>query len=98
MAHKIRSTPSAAEEFLALRAFDRTRLRDAISEQLVHEPTTPTKHRKCLKTNPIASWELRVGDWRVLYDVNDDLGEVTIMAIGRKVHDKLIIRGAEYNL
>jgi mRNA-degrading endonuclease RelE of RelBE toxin-antitoxin system len=98
MTYHIRSTPSADEEFLALRAFDQARLRDAMVSQLRHEPTVPTRHRKRLRTNPIATWELRVGDWRVLYDVEEDVHEVKIMAIGRKFHDRLIIRGQEFEL
>jgi mRNA-degrading endonuclease RelE of RelBE toxin-antitoxin system len=98
MAYHIRTVPSAAEDFLALRAFDRANLRDAIAAQLCYEPTVPTRHRKKLQTNPIATWELRVGDWRVLYDVDENLGEVKIVAIGRKIRDKLIIRGEEHEL
>ena len=98
MPYHIRSAPSAAEDFYAIRAFDRARLRDAIASQLRYEPTVPTRHRKKLQTNPIATWELRVGDWRVLYDVEEDSADIIIMAIGRKVHDKLIIRGQEYEL
>ena len=98
MPYRIRVVPSAAEDFLALRAYDRARLRGAIAGQLRHEPTVPTRHRKKLQANPIATWELRVGDWRVLYDVRDDLSEVQIMAIGRKIHDKLVIRGQEFEL
>jgi mRNA-degrading endonuclease RelE of RelBE toxin-antitoxin system len=98
MPYHIRSAPAAAEDFYTIRAFDQARLRDAIASQLCHEPTVPTRHRKKLQSNPIATWELRVGDWRVLYDVEEDMGEVKIMAIGRKVHNKLIIREQEYEL
>ena len=98
IAYQLRVTPSASEDFLALRAYDQARLRDAIAAQLTYEPTTATKHRKRLRTNPIATWELRVGNWRVMYEVDDALGEVVIMAIGRKIHDTLVIRGEEHDL
>jgi mRNA-degrading endonuclease RelE of RelBE toxin-antitoxin system len=51
-------------------------LLDSIEEQLVHEPETATRNRKLLEnlTPPWHSmepiWELRVGEYRVFYDVS----------------------------
>ncbi len=90
--------PSAEADFDFLRGYDRSRLRDAIAAQLVHEPTKLTRHRKLLAINPVATWELRVGDLRILYDVDDAARVVLITAIGRKVHDKLVIRGEVLDL
>jgi mRNA-degrading endonuclease RelE of RelBE toxin-antitoxin system len=43
---------------------------------LEHEAETPTRNRKRLRQPiagiPGASWELRVGDYRVLYEVRKD--------------------------
>ncbi len=43
------------------------KLLSAIEVQLVHEPLTETRNRKLLRPNPIAPWELRVGDLRAFY-------------------------------
>lgn len=100
MAYQIRVTREAEEDFASLPAFHRSRLRDAIAIQLEHEPAVPTRNRKLLAMNPYASWELRVGDWRVLYDVDDSEEErtVTIVAFGRKVGNKFVVRGQEWEL
>ncbi len=79
-----------AEDLSALRAFDRTRLLDRIEEQLRHEPARQTRNKKLLPgLKPpwdavLPVWELRVGEYRVFYDVEDAERRVTIRAIRRK--------------
>lgn len=78
MAFVIKVVPSAMKELEGIRVFDRRRIVQAIEEQLAHEPTATTKNRKLLPEleppfdcePPI--WELRVGDYRVFYDVDED--------------------------
>jgi mRNA-degrading endonuclease RelE of RelBE toxin-antitoxin system len=41
---------------------------------------------------------MRVGAFRVFYDVDEDEREVTIKAVGEKEHNRLRIRGKEYEL
>ena len=72
---------------------------DEIDQQLPHEPTVETQNRKPLRPNPLASWELRIGDLRVYYDVTEDPEpEVTIAAIGAKVRNRVYIEGELYDL
>ena len=33
-------------------------------------PTTETRNRKRLRPNELAEWEVRIGDFRVFYDVD----------------------------
>ena len=64
---------------------------DAIGEQLAHEPDTSTKNRKLLENlippwqgvTPI--WELRVGEYRVFYDVSLAQSVVYARAVRRKM-------------
>ena len=52
----------------------------------------PTRKRKLLRPNPIAPWELRVGDARVFYAVTEEPEAlVTIAAVGIKRHNELWI-------
>jgi hypothetical protein len=44
---------------------------------------------------PLAPWELRVGDFRVFYDVILEKATVVVVAVGQKVHNKLFIGGEE---
>jgi mRNA-degrading endonuclease RelE of RelBE toxin-antitoxin system len=50
-----------------------------------------------LTANPLAPWELRVGDHRVFYEVEGDTA-VTILAVGIKDHNDLFIRGRKVEL
>jgi mRNA-degrading endonuclease RelE of RelBE toxin-antitoxin system len=65
---------------------------------LSHQPDQVTNHRKPLEENELAPWELRVGDFRVFYDVNIDDQVVEIVAVGQKVHNRLRIGGEEIEL
>ena len=65
---------------------------DQVDEQLVHQPMLPTRKRKVLRPNPIAPWELRLGDIRVFYEVQEEPAlMVVIKAIGTKRHNDLWI-------
>ncbi len=45
-----------------------------------------------MRPNPIAPWELRIGNLRVYYDVEEEpQPRVTILAIGVKVRNKVRI-------
>ena len=58
--------------------------------ELTHEPAAPSRQRKCLvdltpsfeHEPPI--WELRVGNVRVFYDVNETDRRVHVRAVRRK--------------
>lgn len=97
MTYQIEFSVDAERHLKAFTAHDRSTLLDKIDEQLSHEPNVPTRRRKLLRANPLATWELRVGNFRVFYEVGDDQ-IVIIIAIGQKQHNKLIIDGKEYQL
>lgn len=81
-----------------LRARERTAVLDAVERQLLHEPDLPTRHRKPLRANPLATWRLRVGDLRVYYDVERSSGQVVIKAVGLKVRERVYVGGKEIKL
>lgn len=88
-----------AERHLAqMRVHDRRVVLHAIESQLDHEPSVPSRNRMQLRRNPLASWELRAGDFRVFYNVDVPQSHVIIVAIGRKRHNVLTIDGKEYAL
>ena len=74
------------------------RILDAIAQQLPNEPLTATRHRKPLRPNDLSAWELRVGTYRIFYDVEEERATVRVKAIGWKEHNRLFIRGKEYLL
>ena len=83
----------------ALTARQRKWLLDVIEQQLIHEPTKETRNRKPMlpdKPHFVAPWELRVGEMRVYYDVEDEPRTVVaIRAVGIKVRDRILIGGKE---
>ena len=69
-----------------------------MDEQLIHEPTRETRNRKEMLPNDIASWELRIGDVRVYYDVLEDDQTVMVAAVGIKRGNRVFIGGIERQL
>ena len=52
-----------------------------------------------MRPNPIAPWELRLGDLRVYYDVEDDPEpKVLIRAVGLKERNRVLIGNEEIEL
>ncbi len=78
---------------------DRTTVLAAINRQLRNQPLKEARHRKPLRPNPIAPWELRVGPLRVFYEVaGTESGMVRILAVAWKRRNTLIIGGKEIRL
>lgn len=79
-----------ADELQRLRARDRALVVDRIKEQLRYEPSKPTRVKKLihgLKAPWLVGrqiWQLRVGQYRVFYDADENLLQVTVRAIRRK--------------
>ncbi len=91
-------TDSAVADLRFLKKAAQNVVLDAIEQQLATEPLTPTRNRKPLRPNDLSAWEARVGVHRVFYDVDEANRTVTIKAVGRKDHNRLFIRGKEYQL
>ena len=100
MSFDIDYTRTAANHVRSYRKYEQQIILDAADEQLQYEPTTETKKRKRLGENPLSTWELRVGKYRVFYDVipEGEFGIVRIKAVGHKVHNKLYIADKEFEL
>jgi mRNA interferase RelE/StbE len=95
---EIRISEDAERHLKACSARHQRILLQAIEEQLSHQPTVSTRNRKQLRANPVATWELRVQEFRVLYNVDEAIVTVFIVAIAVKDGSKLIIEGEEYTL
>lgn len=80
---------SVTEDHLrALTARQRVTVFDAVDKQLAQQPTTETRNRKPMRPNPLAPWELRIGNLRVYYDVGEEPRSVVyILAVGIKEHN-----------
>lgn len=94
----IKFTLNALEHLRGFKKFEQKVIGEAIKDQLKNEPLTETRNRKLLRPNPLSRWELRVGEFRVFYDVVEDSQVVQIKAMGYKEHNKLFIHGREFEL
>lgn len=91
-------TQSALDDLSNFRKYEQTLIVDQIEIQLSYEPTFQTRNRKPLDESTLAEWELRIGGYRVFYDVNPTEASVKIKAIGYKEHGTFYLRGKEYDL
>jgi mRNA-degrading endonuclease RelE of RelBE toxin-antitoxin system len=79
-----------AEDLARLTAYRRKAILDAIEKRLQHEPHVETRHRKRLPAlvppwehvPPV--WELRIGEYRVFYDIQEAEETVKIRAVRHK--------------
>ena len=62
MSFVLEFSPDARDQLTSMRKRDQQIVVDAVAAQLTYEPDQPTRHRKPLEENPVAPWELRVGD------------------------------------
>jgi mRNA-degrading endonuclease RelE of RelBE toxin-antitoxin system len=95
---RIAFTPEALDDLRLLRKFDQEQVLTAIEAQLPYQATQETRNRKRLRPNQLAEWELRVGEFRVFYDVDAQAAVVKIEAIGWNRGNRLCLHGQEYQL
>jgi len=98
MPYEIILEPDAVDHLRSFSARDRATVLDEVEEQLTYEPEVETRHRKRLRPNPLAPWELCIGNLRVFYDVYEEPAGVRVVAVGRKRGNTLIIAGQEISL
>lgn len=95
MAFRITITADAESQLRSLPARDRRTLEAAILARLQDRPTTLTRAIKRLRPNPLAEFEFRAADLRILYNVEGE--EVVVLVVGRKVGNRLIVEGKEFH-
>lgn len=86
-------TDTAEEDLAYYRAFERRTIVNEILSRLTYEPEVETIGKKNLRKNPIAKWELKIGKYRVFYEIDNEELFVSIISIGHKEHNVLYIRG-----
>ena len=96
--YRIAFTPEAVGDLDDIRVQDARRIIAEIETQLIGEPATPTRSRKRLRPNRLAEWELRIGDFRVFYDVLATDVVVRVVAVGHKAGNQLFVHGERYDL
>jgi mRNA-degrading endonuclease RelE of RelBE toxin-antitoxin system len=94
LAYVIEYSPEAEDHLRRLTTRQQRSVVDTVDRQLANQPTVETRNRKPMRLNPVAPWELRIGNLRVYYEVSDEpQPTVTVLAIGVKERDRLRIGG-----
>lgn len=96
--YEIEFTPEALEDLKSLKKFEQKEVIEGIESQLRYEPTVETRNRKKLRPNEVAERELRIGKFRVFYNVDEGVRIVSIEAVGFKIGNLLFIRGKKREL
>ncbi len=78
-------------------------IRQTTEEQLTHEPDVETRNRKPVRPPAAfqAEWEIRFGpknQFRVFYQIDYEIREVRIVAVGVKYRNRLLVGGEEVTL
>jgi mRNA-degrading endonuclease RelE of RelBE toxin-antitoxin system len=96
--YRILFTPSADEDLSWFPKPEQRLIIDGVIEQLTHEPLTVTQNRKPMRPNLLAPRCLRLREYRVYYDVDEEASLITVRAIGYKNRNLLFIRGKEFQI
>jgi mRNA-degrading endonuclease RelE of RelBE toxin-antitoxin system len=99
LAYRIEYSPSAEEHLRRLTARQQATVLDTVEQQLTHQPMVETRNRKPMRPNPVAPWELRIGELRVYYDVEEGREAVVhVRAVGVKRRNQVRIGGEVIDL
>jgi mRNA-degrading endonuclease RelE of RelBE toxin-antitoxin system len=92
LTYRIEYSPDVEDHLGSLTARQQRIVLDSVDEQLVFQPTVETRNRKPMRPNPLAPWELRIGNLRVYYDVQlEPEAVVFIRAVGIKQRNRVRI-------
>lgn len=89
--------PNANEDLSYYPIREQRIILEAIERFLEADADTPGKRRKRLRPNLLAPWELRIGNYRIFYEIKPK-ALVRILAIGQKQHNDLFIRGKKIEI
>jgi mRNA-degrading endonuclease RelE of RelBE toxin-antitoxin system len=90
MPFSIEFSELALDELRSIKPYYRQQILDAIEEQLLHEPSVETRNRKQLRDIEtdfpieLPLWQLKVGSYRVFYDLDESERLVVVRAIREK--------------
>ena len=92
MKYRIEYSPEVENHLRALKRGQQVVVLDSIDKHLSHQPSVETRNRKPMRPNPLAPWELRIGNLRVYYDVEEEPERIVyIIAIGVKKRNEVQI-------
>jgi len=97
MKFEVRFVQSADQDLEFYTAREQRIILGAIGAFLEVDADVESRRRKRIRPNLLAPWELRIGDYRVFYEIRTE-GLVRVLAIGHKVHNDLFIQGKQVEI
>ena len=99
MPYRIEYSPDAEDHLRTLTPRQQRIVLDTAEKQLIHQPTVETRNRKPMRPHPLAPWELRIGNLRVYYDVEEEPEPVVLIrAVSIKQRNRVRIGREEIQL
>lgn len=99
MAYRIEFARGVQKHLDCLTKTQRVRTFEGIRTHLQHQPLVEARNRKRLCPNPLAPWELRMGEMRVFDEVVEEQPDVArILAVGYKDRNRLVVGGLDIRL
>jgi mRNA-degrading endonuclease RelE of RelBE toxin-antitoxin system len=84
MMYDIVITASAQGDLQYFKAYEQRMITEAIKVHLRHDAEVESNHRKHLRPNSLAPWELKIGRYRAFYEIEQPQ-MVKLAAVGYKV-------------
>ena len=97
MRYNIDIKKSANDDLLYYDIFEQRIIVKAILKYLQFDANIETRKRKQLRSNPVAPWELKIGKYRIFYEVAEGQ-KVKVLTIGHKDHNELFIQGRKVQI
>ena len=80
-------------------ARDEAVVRTQARQLLADQPAVESTRRRRMAPNPLdATWELRLGELRAYYDIDESTATVWILRVGYKRRERVIVRGVQVDL
>ena len=99
MRFRIEYAPATIAHLKALTTRQQSMVLDGAARYLSVDPMAETRNRKPMRPNPLAPWELRLGNLRVYFDVIiEPEPVVVVLAVGVKQRNAVRIGKAVINL
>lgn len=83
MKYKVETTPRFDKEFRKLDHYTKQIIKAWINKNLV-DCENPTLHGKMLKANYSGHWRYRIGDYRLIYLIEEEKLIITALNIGHR--------------
>ena len=96
--YEIEFTDAALADLKWFKKHEQNLILDGIEANLRYEPTVETRNRATLRANQTAEWKLRLGNFRIYYDVAIVAQVVSIEAIGLKIGNLVLFGGRASDL